>query len=177
MGPANGLEIGNGGLVAPRPGDEQANPLAMAPQPAGPGPMAQQAGNKQDAAKAQFDKVKQASQQIASVRKGLEGLAALQDTVTMDDVVEEAGGLVAAGIPAIQVASTLADVPEQPSQIQAWLQEQLQKLAPQEAQIKAVLDQSGHRLATTALGSVLAHSAEAHFNKRLLASMPVQGNA
>ncbi len=171
------VPAGNGGLPAPSPGDAKANPLTPQPQQAAPSPAMAGASGLQDAAKAQFDKVKQASDQMDVMEQELQGLAALQDTVTMDDVVDAAATLVAHGIPAVQVASSLAEAPDNPSQLPAWVSSQLQALAPRQAQVKAVLAQAGHRLASAAIDSALTHSVEAHHARRLFAAMKPQGSA
>lgn len=164
---SNMLDPGSAGLPAPSPNDQSAVPpgggLAMAAP--GPSPMAQHFGSAEDAAEAQWNKASEASGQVAALRRSLDKLAAFGDTVTMDDLVEAAGDMVAAGIPAIQVASSLAEAPEQPAQLQAWVQEKLQQLAPKEEQMRQVKAEAGYGLAQASMTSLIAHSAEAHFNR------------
>lgn len=55
----------------------------------------------------------QALKRLDVIRKGLERLADKQDMVTMDDIVDEAGKLVAHGIDPMALAGMLADAPQE----------------------------------------------------------------
>ena len=154
----NLLAPGAGGLVAPSPQDQVANPL-QPPMP-GPSPMMQHFGDLQDQAAARFGKIEGVAKMTAATRQGLEHCLALGDTVTTEDVVEAAAGMVAAGVPAMEVASTLADMPTGGEALQAWLAQQSEVLAGQEAQVAAGLANAGFDLGVAGLHHLLAYSAE-----------------
>lgn len=173
----NMLEVGLGGSPAPNPSDADAvppNPVAM-PAP-GPSDMRQHFITPELAAKEQFDKAREAHQQVMVMRQELDNLLALGDTVTMDDLVEAAGNMVAKGLPAIQLASSLAEAPEQQSQLQAWVQEKSDALVPSEEMAGQMVREAGFALGKTALESLVGHSAEQHWKERMLAA-PAAGRA
>lgn len=171
---SNLLEPGNGGLPTASPQDSKAVPPPT-PAPAGsgssgPGAMHSHFTSKEDTVALQFSKIKEASGKLQAMRTELDKLAALQDTVTQDDVVEAASGLVAAGLPAAEVAGELASMPENSHQIQAWVAQQSKALEPREQQVAQALNQTGHALGMMAMKSVIAHSAEQHAQRRALAA-------
>lgn len=63
--------------------------------------------------RAMYEETGKALKQLDHIRKGLERLADKQDVVTMEDVVEEAGKLVAHGIDPVALAGILADAPQE----------------------------------------------------------------
>lgn len=181
---SNVLTPGFAGLVAPKPGDETANPPGPAAAanpisgpPPGPSDMQQHFMSQEDAEGEKFKKLKSAKKKMDLTLKQFDKLSALGDTVSMEDVMEAASNMVAAGIPTISIASMLAEAPEQPSQLQAWVGEQIQKIAPKAAQLDQIYSQAGYSLGLSALKSIMSHSAEEHFSKRALAAMPTQGRA
>lgn len=163
----NGLLPGNGGLAAPSPADAQAvlPQNALTPPPPGPSEMQKFFLSEEDKLAAQFEKVKHAKSLVDATSAELQKLSAFADTVTMDDVIEAASTMVAAGVPAVQVASTLAEIPESPSMLAAWVQEQNQKIIPMQAQIDQAYQTAGYKLGLSAMKSIMAHSAEEHFAK------------
>lgn len=176
----NPLSPGSAGLPAPSPSDDSAvqptNSLAPQAAPSGGGSeMVGHFGSAMDHDAATFGKVKEASGQIDATAEALGHLASLGDTVSMDDLVEAAGGMVAAGIPAVSVAGTLADAPEGPGQLQGWVQEQLQKLAPRQQQMQEALANSGYHLGLSAFRHVLSASAEDHHQRSRLAATSFEG--
>lgn len=157
----NTLEPGSAG--APAPQAVRANPLAVQPRTPGEAELSDMMKNfltPLDAAAAQYEKVKEAKGQLTVMRKALDRLAALQDTVTTEDVVEASAGLVAAGIEATEVASFLADMPTQPQALQAWVQQMDQSVRQAEAQMKQIAEQARFELGLNAMGTLLASSAE-----------------
>ncbi len=178
---SNFLTSGAGAPVSPSPEDQDANPPtggnALSPPPPGPAPVPGHILSQEDQAAAQFGKLKEAKAKMDGTLREFEKLAAFGDTVSMDDVVEAAAGLVALGVPAVACASLLASAPEQQSQLAGWVQEQIGKIGPKAEQLDAAYAQGAYTLGLTSLKSILAHSAEDHFSKSALARMPVQGNA
>lgn len=171
----NLLSPGFAGLPAASPKDQSAQPPMAMPAP-GPSSMMQHFSGKHDAARARFDKVKEAQGQVEATREELDKLVALGDTVTMDDLVEAAAGMVAAGIPAVEVASILAEAPEGAA-LQGWVAEQDQKAKEREGQVKQALTGAGQQLAVSGLTHVIAHSAQAHAQRQKLMAMQPAGRA
>lgn len=177
----NVLAPGGAGLPAPSPQDQaavppDAGPALVMPMP-GPTEMQQHYASAEDKAGLAFGQVREAQEKISTVRRELDKLLAYGDTVTMDNVVDAAGGLVAAGIPAVQVATTLADCPDGPGQLEAWVREQSDRLVPQEQKMAQLMKQAGFNLGLTAFRSLMAHSAEDHFVKTKLAATQIPGRA
>lgn len=157
----NTLEPGAAG--APAPQAVKANPLDIRPsnpQEAQLSEMMQNFRSPMDAAAAQFEKVKEAKGQLTVMRQGLDKLSALQDTVTTQDVVNAAAGLVAAGIGATEVATILADMPTQSQALQVWVQEMSASVKDSEAQMAEAEEQSRFELGLSAMGTLMAASAE-----------------
>ncbi len=173
---SNLLTSGSGALPAPSPDDQKAVPPMAMPAP-GPSDMQQHFTSAEDVAEEKFKKISEAASQLGALRRALDKLGALGDTVTTDDLVEAAGDLVANGIPAVQIAATLAEAPEQPAQLQAWVAEQSQKLEPAEAQVAEAKKAAGLALGSAAFKGILVHSAEDHFQKRALANAQFAGRA
>lgn len=170
---SNELEPGNGGLPTAATGDSATNPPSLGLPPPKSG-IPQHFASEEDQARLKFDKIKDASDKVAATRTELDKLIAFGDTVSVDDVVEAAAGMVAAGIGATDVAGTLADMPEQPAQLQAWVKEQSEKLKPSEVKVQQALAGARQALGTASFRSILAHSAESHFQRKFLAaSKPV----
>lgn len=162
---SNELAPGNAGLVAPSPSDQEANPPGP-PAPA-PGP---QIGSTQDAAAAKFNTMKEAQTQLSATEHAIQGLMSLGDTVSSKEVVKAASGMVAAGIPAAEVATILADMPETAEAIQSWLGEMDQGLKQKQAQVEQAMKGARYDLGLSAMRSILAHSAEDHFARRDVAA-------
>jgi len=150
-------------------------PLAMAPP--GLGDMQKYFTSQEDKMAQQYGKMKQAVGALQVMRNGWDKLAALGDTITADAVIDVAGDMVAGGIPAVRLAGLLADMPEQSAQLQQWVAQQSQELAPKEAQAEKALVAARYSLGMAAFQSMLSHGAEEHFARKRFAEMPVQGNA
>lgn len=159
---ANELAPGNAGLVAPSPSDQEANPPGP-PQAPAPGP---QIGSAQDAAAAKFNMLKEAQTQVSATDHAIQSLLLLGDTVSSKDVVKAASGMVAAGIPAVEVATILSDMPESTEAIQSWLSEMDQGVKDKQAQVEQAMKGARYKLGLAAMRSIIAHSAEDHFAKQ-----------
>ena len=189
----NMLAPGAGQLPAASPDDDkavqpgsapsapQASPPGATPSlsmaPPGLGEMQQHFTSQEDKMAQQYGKMKQAVGALQVMRNAWDKLAALGDTITPDAVVDVAGDMVAGGIPAVRLAGLLADMPEQPAQLQQWVAQQSQELAPKEAQAQKTLVAARYSLGHAAMQSLMSHSAEEHFARKRFAEMPVQGNA
>lgn len=171
----NLLSPGLGGLPAPSTKDEMATPPGGTPptpqgagvglQPPGPTHMQRHFMSAEDKAALRFSQVKKAAVQMQALQDGLDKLGALGDTVSFDDVVDVAAGIVAAGVPAIQVAGTLANMPESPSQLQAWIAKQAAALAPQVKKVQGTLAAARYEMGRAAFRSIIAHSAADHLTR------------
>ena len=176
----NQLEPGAGGLPSASPSDAKANnPLRprLGFQPRPPSPVQREAGDAVDSARALFDKLKEAETQTDAIVDEFKQLVALADTVTTQDVVKGCAGIVAAGVPAMSMATILADMPERQPELQAWVAQKYKDGLAAEQQVAGGLRQARHNLVVAGLQAVLAHSAEAHHQRRLLAAAQPMGNA
>lgn len=90
--------------------------------------------------------------------KGLDSLLKMGQAVTPEDVIAEAGKIVAAGEPAERVAGLLADMPETPGALPDWLAAHKVNLAQQMAQLAQAHEAVRHALAVSSLHAV------AHFS-------------
>lgn len=105
----------------------------------------------------QYAKLQTAFQTLDAVRKGMDKLSALADTVTPEDVVREASILVAKGLTPTAVATLLSEMPETPEQLAQWVSQQDAQVTQREQQLAAVTRQMRQRLGTTALRGLAAH--------------------
>lgn len=155
------LEAGSGGPVAPE--KTGSNPLDISGAPPSAAPlsdMMQHFGGAQDQAAARYSKMKAAVATLSSVRKEMDGLVALHDTVSQEDVVKAAGRLVASGLGAVPVAGLLADMPPDGEALQRWVQQQDQGVTVREQQAERALALTRHELGLVALRNIIGHSAE-----------------
>jgi hypothetical protein len=153
------------GLTMP---GQAANP-ALAPQPnasaAAPGPDAiaglrSRLLQAHAMAKAQFDKTSDLVARADRVRSGLQSLTALGDMITPEDVIKEAGKLVAGGADPLVLAGVLADMPQNGGgeALQGWVGMHVQQAAAAEQQVMQVHALAQHHLGTTALHALQAHT-------------------
>lgn len=145
------------------PLDNQLMPPGMqdAAAPAGPGPQGAPAGPAGAPAPqnlmAQYQKLQQAGAMLGAVRQGLDSLMALADTVTPQDVVGEAGKLVALGLDPVQIAGMLADMPEEGDLLVEWIAQQDQGIHAREAQLAQMTQAVRHDLGVSAMRDLMAH--------------------
>ncbi len=156
----NQLEPGQGGEVAPRAPEQSQSPAMDSPPP-GPSPMEQHFSSGLDKAQQQYTKMKGAVKLLGNVRKEMDKLVGLADTVTQDDVVEASAKIVAAGVGATAMAGLLAQMPDSGEALQAWVAQFDQGVAQREAQAQRALDLTRHHLGMVAFRGIMAHSAEA----------------
>lgn len=170
----NDLGVGTGAPVSPP--EPTTNGLAVKAKLSPQSGMMKHFGSRQDQAAARFDKMKEAKQQIDAVLDAFGHLTDLQDTVQVRDVVKACAGIVAAGVPAVQMATILADMPEQPGQLQAWVKDEFDKAQQAEKTIDHGLQVTRHGLLTSALEHLIGHSAEQQQQQQLMQAAPA-GNA
>lgn len=162
----NMLEIGNGGAPAPsevptnREQEGEVGPMLQQGEPQNPSDMLQHFGSVQDQAAARFQKMKQATSTLAKVRTELDGLVALGDTLTQEDVTKAGGGLVAAGLSSVGVAGLLADMPQSGEPLQAWVAQHDVQTRQREQQAQQALAITRHEMGLTAFRHLVAHGAE-----------------
>jgi hypothetical protein len=109
--------------------------------------------------KAVYEKVRTAVQQTRHLRTGLDKLLTLGDMVTPEDVMQEAGRVVARGIGAREMAVLLSEMPTQGGQqLQQWLAVHDASLRNHEVMAQQALDLTRHRMGVTALQAMAAHS-------------------
>jgi hypothetical protein len=115
--------------------------------------------------KALFSQTGQALKKIDVIRKGLERLADKQDVVTMDDIIDEAGKLVAHGIDPMALAGILADAPQEGGgeALGGWVASHAQAAAQGE---QAMMQQ--HTLARHNMGVSAIHLIMAHTNAQMM---------
>lgn len=166
----NQLSPGAGGFAAPP--EARANPLRVRSMSRSRSKMLTHFGSDMDSAEARFDKMKEADSQIKAVIQAFGGMMNLADTVTTKDVVGACADIVAAGIPAVQMATILANMPEQPQQLQAWIKHEFEQAQTADQKIQQGLAITRHQMISAGLNSLIAHSAEA----QMLAA-PAAGNA
>lgn len=160
----NDLSIGQGGPAAPL--EPKTNGLEVKLKPRPRSEMMKHFGTQQDAAAARFEKLREAKHQIDAVMEAFGHLSDLQDTVQVRDVVKASAGIVAAGVPATQMAVILADMPEQPAQLQAWIKDEFDKAQSAEQKILEGLAITRHGLVTAALHNLMAHGVEDQMMKQ-----------
>jgi hypothetical protein len=114
---------------------------------------------------AAFEESGKMLKRLDAVRKGLEKLREKQDIVTMDNVVEEAGKLVAHGIDPIALAGILADAPQQGGgeALGAWVAQHAQNAEQAEQQMM-----QQHKLLQHEMGSSAWHLMVAHANAKAM---------
>ena len=166
----NTLEPGAGGLTAPK--EVSANPLQLQSKPRPQSGMMKHFGTKADVAQAQYETVKEGVQKLSAMRSEMDKLVALQDTVTLQDLVKAGGVLVGAGIPAVQIATILADAPDGPG-LQPWLKQKDAAVAQWEAQAEQNLRLTRHEMGVAAMQNIIAHSTE---QSQFAAAQPPSGS-
>lgn len=172
---SNVLEPGAGGAPSARESDNKSNPLRIKSKSQPESPEQTQFGTELEGAKSRFDKMKEAERQISATVTEMGKLNAMADTVTVKDVVSACAGIVAAGVPAVSIATILADMPEQ--QLQPWVKQKYDEAVAGEQKVSQILGLARHQLAVAGIKSVAAHSAEAHHNAKMLASAQPMGSA
>lgn len=139
-------------------------PQALAPGQPSPGlldPMQQQ----HQQYSALYQKSNDTNQMFAKLKAGLDSLLALGDGVQPEDVIKEAGTLVAAGADPHNLAAQLATMPTSGGQALAgWVQQQDQAAAANLAKQEPSHAALRHELGVSALRVLAAHHFEGGSN-------------
>lgn len=122
--------------------------------------------------KAWYEQTSKALTKLDVIRKGLGRLADKQDMVTMEDIIDEAGKLVAHGIDPMALAGLLADAPQEGGgeALGGWIAGHAMTAMQGEMQMKQQNDLARHQMGSTAIHLLRAsHNATA-----MLGGMPQQ---
>ena len=130
---------------------------SQAQPPAAPNPMLTAMASAHGQARARFGQTREATGNAQLVRSALDSLLERGDTVRPEDVIDEAGRVVAGGIDPMQMATLLADMPEGGPALQGWLQAHEQQFAQQQAQLAQAHEAARHQLGTSAIRMLAAH--------------------
>lgn len=104
---------------------------------------------------AKYEKLMQAGEMLSRVRESMDALVALQDVVTPEDVIDQAGKLVSAGLDSSSVVAILAEMPDNSEALQAWVQTQNANVQEREAQLEEVTRDIRHQMGVVGLKMVL----------------------
>lgn len=148
-----------------------AGPMAaspnQAPQAPPPHPILAASQANVDASLAQHKKIAQVGKSFETIRSGLDSLSKLGEAVSAEDVVEELGKLVAAGLSPEPLIAMMAGggegsppMPEGGPALAAWVQAKEQQFGQQEAQLSAVRQKVAHQTGVAGLQSIMLHHME-----------------
>lgn len=161
------IQVGGGGqgnALAPAPG------AGAPPSPAGPGggspappsgPGAAPGGPPADletgaqqalaAAQAQYKKAQMAEKMLDEIKGGLDRLQSMGDSISLEDVMQEAGDLVGLGADPGQLAGMLATAPAGGQALAGWVVQQDQTVTQNELQIRPYVELARHSLGVAAM--------------------------
>lgn len=125
--------------------------------------------------KAVLENTGKALKQLDVIRKGLEKLADKQDVITMQDVIEEAGKLVAHGIDPVALAGVLADAPQEGGgeALGGWVQSHAQTAMVAEQNLIQQHNLARYQMGVSAVHLLMAHANAQHLMGGL--SPPIGG--
>ena len=122
--------------------------------------------------------------QVDGIGAEIYKLAKMGDNVTAEDVIEAMGTLVAQGNDPMQMASTLADMPQGGVALASWVQQHAQQYENVKQHVEAMHAMARHELGTSALRVMAGHhgelvGAQAHpeFASPAVQPMPDNGEA
>lgn len=169
----NPLSMGASGPQAePQPGQMDGTP--MAPSPSGIPQEPQGEGQLVGA----YAKLKEARGRMDVIQNVLGKLVELGTNVSPDDVVDSAGKIVAAGVSPEGMASMLAEMPEQPELLAAWLAEHKGVIDQKEKELDLVTRNVQHEMGVQALRGLLGQQAAQDIGQALgAASNPLEMSA
>lgn len=134
------------------------SPMPIAPAPAAAPPLHEALGSQHDQARAQYQQLADARGTLDKVREGLGVLVALGDAVSSEDVIKEAGKLVAHGLSPSSMAGLLAEMPDGGGEaLQGWLAQHEADVTQREQQLEPMLTQARHEMGLAGLRLVAAH--------------------
>lgn len=161
MGMSNGLMPQGAGAPQVRPRGPQAGPEMIAS-------MEQQHAQ----SRAQLNKLEEVAARQRAVREQMNHLKTLGDLVSEEDVVSAASKIVAAGVPPMEIATILADMPSGAEALKEWIVGQEAQFAQKEAQLGAMMGMIRHNTGLAALRLLAAES----FGNMLPPGVPPQAN-
>lgn len=150
------MAMGSNPIGAPMPASAQPPAPVQPASPSG-GPMAALA-QAHAGAKVQFAKLSAATTLAGKITAELAHLSSLGDTVTQDDVVESAGKLVTDGLPPLEAASLLADMPPGGEALQAWVASHTQAAAASAKALSVHQAIARHNMGMVALRELTGHA-------------------
>jgi len=139
---------------APAPAGVPASAPAGAPSGASPLAFAK---SQHDLISSQYNSINTTLASVDRLKTRLANLSKLGDMVTTEDVIKEASGAIAHGIPAGQIAGLLAEMPESGPQIAGWLQEKTVVLQQTEAGLLQAQEQMREHLGHAGMQMLMAH--------------------
>jgi hypothetical protein len=105
-----------------------------------------------------FQHVQKANKEIQTTRKELDKLSALGDSVTPEDVIESAARQVASGRDPVQLATSLADMPQNGGEALAtWVKQKDQMVQQAEAHMGMIEPHARHMMGVAALHKLIGH--------------------
>lgn len=112
-----------------------------------------------DQAKARYQATSKGMANIDHFNQGLGMLGKMGDAVTPEDVIQEAGKLVAQGQDPAMLAGFLADMPTSGGMaLAAWVKQHQQTIQANELQVQAMHGMARHQLGVSALQGLAAHA-------------------
>lgn len=110
--------------------------------------------------KAAYEQSREALKNLDIIRKGLDKLSNKQDMITMDNIVDEAGKLVAQGIDPVALAGVLADAPQEGGgeALGAWVANHAANAEQAEGALRTQVAIDRHRMGVSAMHIMMAHS-------------------
>ena len=111
-----------------------------------------------DQATTHYNQLKKIDGRLQAMIKGLGALVKLADTVTAEDVVDEAAKLLHQGFSAMEMATTLAEMPADGGEALAgWVKQQVAQAQANDAKLGPALQAARHQMGVSALHSILGH--------------------
>jgi hypothetical protein len=105
-----------------------------------------------------YDKLSEIAGKATVMRETLDSLVKKGDMIDQDDLIDAAGKLVSRGFPAAEIASFLAEAPENGEALQGWIMQHDMKLRQNEMQLKEMQSITRHQMGVNALRLLGAHS-------------------
>jgi hypothetical protein len=104
-----------------------------------------------EAAQAQYKKAAMAEKMLDEIKGGLDRLQQMGDSVSLEDVMQEAGDLVGLGADPSQLAGMLATAPPGGQALAGWIIQQDQTVSQNEQQIRPYVELARHSLGVAAM--------------------------
>lgn len=127
----------------------------QAGQPSGKFSVDQHVQNNWDQANQQHKQLMEGATRLDKVRRELDSLMKLGDSVTVEEVIKGAGALVGAGFSPMSTAQLLSSMPTTGGEaLQAWVEQQDQQVRGMEAQMRQRIEASSVHRGMTGLASL-----------------------